>query len=504
MITIIYSTKQNEDFILKKNEEFYKSCKVVNVQILGYTNKGEYSLSEIYNKGIESAINDIIVCAHDDVALEDSWGEKLIEDFNKNKDFAIIGKAGFCNFPKSAICWENLQISMIGEVFHRYDDYSEKPSIYSANMPILQRCVSVDGCFIAFDKTKIKHKFDTSLKGFHFYDHAFCLSNFVEGVKIGVTSSFKLLHFSRGNPNEEFYRIKDDFLKKWSSVLPLEIKPNEIYFSNETSIKNKEKVAIIVPTKDKIDLLFGCINSFLSKCSNFDLYIADTGSSEENIEKINKFICGRYNIKLIQYDYYNFAKINNDVFEKYVFGKYEYVLFSNNDIFVMNDVISLMVETHNKFENVGTVGARLHFKDNTIQHEGMYAFRVDNYFRISHIGLYSYYPKNIEEKGVLGNTAALMMMKSNTFKELGMFNEQYNNCFEDVELNLNCIVNKKSNYINGMATAYHYESQTRKDNPKDIEKLMEDYVNTLVPFVNKNINKLKQFILNHNVAFSKN
>ena len=180
MITIIYSTKQNEDFILKKNEEFYKSCKVSNVQILSYTNKGEYSLSEIYNKGIESAINDIIVCAHDDVFLEDGWGEKLIEYFNKNKDFAIIGKAGFCNFPKSAICWENLQISMVGEVFHIYDDSLQKPSIYSANMPILQRCVSVDGCFIAFDKTKIKHKFDTSLKGFHFYDHAFCLSNYLK------------------------------------------------------------------------------------------------------------------------------------------------------------------------------------------------------------------------------------------------------------------------------------------------------------------------------------
>lgn len=504
MITIIFSTKQDEDFIEKRTEQFRSSSGFDFAQVLSYKNNGQYSLSEIYNKGLEEAIYDIVVCVHDDVVIEDGWGYKLLVDFQSNENIAIIGKAGTCLFPKSCIYWENLHTNMVGQVFHIFDKGQKYETCFSAKMPIIQQCVSIDGCFIAFDKTKIKHKFDEQIKGFHFYDHGFCIPNFIDNVGIGVTSSFSILHFSNGEPNQEFFDTRKKFSKKWDKMLPLSINESQIYAPSVPKYE-LHKVAIIIPTKDKVDMLFDCVNSFLSKCSNFDLFIADTGSTSENIEKIEKFIAGRDCIKLIKYDYYNFAKINNDVFIKNIDGKYKYVLFSNNDIVVMNDVISAMLRTFGMNEKIGSVGARLHFKDNKIQHEGMLAFSLNRVFHITHNSIYSFYPKSVKENETIGNTAALMMINTSVFKECGMFNERYKTCFEDVELNFKLNTMGYVNYVNCEATAYHYESQTRSEDKSNEEKIKEDF-ERLILFVNKNYRYLRKFIKDYiqQDSFSKN
>ncbi len=41
-----------------------------------------------------------------------------------------------------------------------------------------------------------------------FYDHGFCVPNYLDGVKLGVTTSFELTHESVGQPNQEFYQDK--------------------------------------------------------------------------------------------------------------------------------------------------------------------------------------------------------------------------------------------------------------------------------------------------------
>jgi hypothetical protein len=68
-----------------------------------------------------------------------------------------------------------------------------------------------------------------------------------------------------------------------------------------------------------------------------------------------------------------------------------------------------------------------------------------------------------------------------------MFNPNYTNCFEDVELNLKCLIIGYKNYISGNCVAYHYESKTRE---RATEKEKLDYQNNLIPFVRKNLNKI--------------
>ena len=75
---------------------------------------------------------------------------------------------------------------------------------------------------MSFDKTKIKHKFDETIGKFHFYDHGFAVPNYLDGVKVGVTTSFDITHESVGMPNDEFYTSKTKFLEKYITYLPIE------------------------------------------------------------------------------------------------------------------------------------------------------------------------------------------------------------------------------------------------------------------------------------------
>ncbi len=203
MITIIYSTHKDSEYNNKFRQHLSQTVGVPNPQILEYENNNEHSLANVYNSGITESIYDIVVCCHNDIKLESGWGKNLLNDFNTNQDYGIIGKAGSCYFPESGVYWERLSQTMVGQVYHHPEDGKKFLSRYSPKFDFLIPVVTIDGLFISFDKTKIKHKFDESLGVFHFYDHGFCIPNYLDDIKIGVTSSFEITHKSLGKPNQD-------------------------------------------------------------------------------------------------------------------------------------------------------------------------------------------------------------------------------------------------------------------------------------------------------------
>jgi GT2 family glycosyltransferase len=499
MITIIYSTHKDENYNNKFRQHLLQSVGLKNVQILEYVNHNQYSLSEVYNKGVSESKFDIVVCCHNDIKLESGWGKKLLKDFENNPDYGIIGKAGSCYFPESGVYWERMSHTMVGHVYHHPEGKNKWINKYSAKLPFLIPVVTIDGLIICFDKTKIKHLFDETIGKFHFYDHLFCLPNYLEGVKIGVTFSFEITHQSVGMPNEEFFQSKEKFLEKWKHVLPLDLKPKQIYVPEikEKPIKNIGKVAVIIPTKGNVEMLKECVDSFYIHCNPelFNIFIADTGSTNDEKEILKNNIKDYNNITLIEYDYYNFAKINNDVVKNHVTDEYEFLLFCNNDIKLLNNIIYGMLNVYKTTPKVGTIGCRLHFEDNTIQHDGILCLidKQQNLF-ISHHGLNSYYNFSNNNKKTLGSTAALLIIKKDVFIKCGFFNENYITCFEDVELNLKCLMLGLDNYCNSNLVSYHYESQTRNNDVDKIKKVNEDYIYRLRPFIINNYDKLKTHI----------
>ena len=498
MITVIYSTHKDKEYNVKFKKHLLDTIGVKNPQILEYENHNQYSLSNVYNSGITESIYNIVVCCHNDIKLEKNWGKKLLEDFSNNPEFGIIGKAGSCYFPESGVYWERMNLTMVGQVYHHPDGQKKWINKYSPKLPFLIPVVTIDGLFISFDKTKIKHTFDETIGKFHFYDHLFCVPNYLDEVKIGVTSSFEITHESVGQPNKEFWESKEKFIEKWGSNLPLDLRPELPYVPaiKVKPIKNIGKVAVIIPTKSNLEMLFKCIDSFYEYCDDnmFDIFIADTGSSEDEKNKIRERYSNR-NVNLIEYDYYHFAKINNDVVKNYIGKEYEFILFSNNDIKLLNNVVYEMVRTFKNNNKVGTVGARLHYEDNTTQHDGIFIFldQSKRSIEVTHRNLHSYYNYNKEISSVIGNTAALMMIRKDMFIKLGMFTEIYDYCWEDVDLNLRIKLSGLDNFINGNCVAYHYESKTR-DIDTENKVITKQYNEILLPFIKENFDKLKNNI----------
>jgi len=95
---------------------------------------------------------------------------------------------------------------------------------------------------------------------------------------------------------------------------------------------------------------------------------------------------------------------------------------------------------------------------------------------------------------VVGNTGALMLTSKKLFLEIGKFNEAYQDCFEDVEYNIQCLLKNKHNAYTPLK-ARHFESQTRNLDQTKNYKQSQDALNYLIPFVNKHANELAKLNL---------
>lgn len=252
--------------------------------------------------------------------------------------------------------------------------------------------------------------------------------------------------------------------------------------NDPVALKTNPKILIIILSKDRNDLLFQCVESIFThtpkNLTNVSIKIVDTGSSEETLEDIKHVMHNspaRIKVSLLKHGYYNFAKNNNQAFKECNGSKYDYVVFCNNDIKFLNDVLSNMVSVFETKPNVGTVGARLHYGDGTIQHIGVSCTMNGNNAAPGHYALGKAITGSILSgvTEVPGNTAGLLMIETDLFEKF-KFSEQYIGCFEDVELNLNVGIIGKSNYCTMDAVAFHYESQTRNDDPQKNQKQLED------------------------------
>lgn len=495
MISVVYSTrKPNKQF----QDYIKKTVGVKELEIYEIVNDGQKSLTECYNEGLDKTKNNIVVFCHDDIYLKEGWGKKVLNHF-KETEYGILGMAGTTDMSEIGRWWQDTT-KMIGIVSHSHEGKTWE-NRYSANFENeIIETVMLDGLFFVAHKQRIKERFDENIKGFHFYDVDFTFNNHLNGVRVGVMFDVKITHKSIGMTNDEWERNREQFVEKYKDKLPYKIKPELRVEHKEIKLKENPKLGIIIPTKGNVNLLKQCIQSIhdYDGYTNFKIYIADTGSTDEEKKEIKDFISKMAYVSLIEYDFYNFAVINNDVVENHLDKETEVLLFCNNDIKLQNNAITRMMDVYIKNKKtVGTIGCRLHYGDNTVQHSGIIMYISQNgkingqnnlvNIHLSHYGLRSYYTYHKEiKRDVLGNTAAFMMISKNLFQKIGGFNTEYRECFEDVELNIECINKNKDNIFVGEAICYHYESQTRNKSDEKLKREAEDYTNRIIPFIIKN------------------
>jgi hypothetical protein len=221
MVSIVYCTRETNP---EHKEHLIKSSGLhKHVEVIEIINNGE-SLTHAYNRGLKQAKYDIVVFCHDDLTVETKqWGNKLVKLFEKNPEYGIIGVAGSKNMPVSGQWWEN-RSKMFGRVAHTHEGKTWL-STYSDDLgQNLEEVVVVDGVWFAVHKNRIKKQFNENVEGFHFYDVTFAFENFIEGVKVGVTTVVRVNHQSIGMTNEAWEKNRNDFSEAYKSHLPANVK----------------------------------------------------------------------------------------------------------------------------------------------------------------------------------------------------------------------------------------------------------------------------------------
>ncbi len=220
VVSVVISTRKIDDEYLKHVEKMFSHPKT---EILIYENDGVNSLTEIYNIGLKESKNDIVVFMHDDLILETpNMTPKIVKLFEKHPQYGIIGIAGTDKLT-SGMWWQNRE-NMFGVVGHIHDG-KRHVNHYSKGVfnDVLKDVVIVDGLFFMVRKSLLKKEFNEDFKGFHFYDISFCVENFLEGVKIGLTTKFGVTHKSIGMTNKQWEKNKLFFEALFDKNLPLVI-----------------------------------------------------------------------------------------------------------------------------------------------------------------------------------------------------------------------------------------------------------------------------------------
>ena len=496
MITIIYSTHKDKEYNEKFKTHLTNSVGLNDVQILEYQNNNQYSLAQVYNSGITESIYDIVVCCHNDIKLEKNWGKKLLDDFSNYPEFGVIGKAGSCYFPESGVYWERMQQTMVGQVWHHPEGQKKWINNYSPKLPFIIPVVTIDGLFISFNKTKIKHKFDETIGKFHFYDHGFTIPNYLDGVKLGVTSSFEITHESIGQPNQEFWESKEMFIKKYKLNLPLDLKPSSIPNITQSikKLKTKEKFAIILENIN-IENTILSIQSFFDFCDNniFDLFVFNVSEEESKLIQKNSKILS--NIHIIDFRLDTSTKTKNRIVKEFITTNHKYLLFSSGNIVLKSDVLNGFLEVYKTKTKVGTIGVKIFNLDNTINQNGLGVFisKQNNNIGVLRVDEFNYYNYKIGINTIFGNTYDFFCINKNTFELIGMFSEGYNKTIEDIHMNSVLITKGFVNYTNSDIFVMNL------DNVRiDINQYTSDFNNIFLPYFRQNFNKLKEriFLIN--------
>ena len=272
------------------------------------------------------------------------------------------------------------------------------------------------------------------------------------------------------------------------------------FFRLKRDILDRPKISIIIPTKDRIDLLRRCIESIQNRSSydNYEIIIVDNMSQEEETAAYLDGLGKSYeNCRIIKFnEKFNYSKLNNYAAE---FARGEHLLFLNNDIEVLNsDWLEAMLEQSQRDE-IGCVGAKLLYPDRKIQHVGVvvgWGGRAEHIYKWLHSNDIGYMGHFVSIRNYSAVTAACMMLRKSIFNEVGGFDERFEIGFGDVDLCLRVRELGYENLFTPYAELLHYESATRgrsfsfDPHPNDTKRFIErwqEYIKGGDPYYNPNL-----------------
>ena len=244
-------------------------------------------------------------------------------------------------------------------------------------------------------------------------------------------------------------------------------------------ILRDDKVSIIIPFRDKAQVLARCVKSILdrSEYQNYEIVLVDNLSKERSTFELLSKLAKQPKCSILKYDNsFNFSAITNYAVNCV---SSEYVVLLNNDIEVITpDWIENMLEFAQR-DNVGAVGALLYYPHERIQHGGIIigisGTTGHSHRHVSRRSL-GYFGRAKVVQNLSAVTAACMMTKKRVFHEVDGFDEYFKYDFSDVDF---CLKLRDKGYLivfTPFAELYHHEALSRgyKDTTEKVSRFKQE------------------------------
>jgi GT2 family glycosyltransferase len=264
-------------------------------------------------------------------------------------------------------------------------------------------------------------------------------------------------------------------------------------------------VSVIIPNKDQIALLDACIQSLLEKATytNFEIIVVENNSEEsETFSYYDQMCATSEKIKVIHYDEeFNYSKIINYGVEK---SQGEYLLLLNNDTELISpDIFETMLGYFTRPE-VGIVGAKLLYRDRTVQHAGVV---VGPFGLAAHLNggipenAEGYFGRANRPQNLSAITGACQMVSREVFNEVNCYDEAYTVGFNDVDF---CLKIREAGYLvvyTPYAKLFHYEFSSRGRDEHIVKRIRSEKEKAILhyrwtdyfiigdPYYNKNLDR---------------
>ena len=285
------------------------------------------------------------------------------------------------------------------------------------------------------------------------------------------------------NPASKMYafdagkRAIEDHLKRCGEIGEVSHEKDLGFYRVKYQVQGSPLISIIIPNKDQVESLDKCLKSIeKSSYKNYEIIIVENNSTEDATFVYYKKIESD-KIRIVYWsDEFNYSAINN-FGVKHARG--DYLLLLNNDVEVITTDWLEELTANCQRKDVGIVGARLYYPDDTIQHAGI-VIGIGGVAGALFVGMprmfTGYLHKAAIQQDLSAVTAACMMVKRSVYEELGGLEEELKVAFNDVDF---CLRAREKGYLvvyDPNVELYHFESKSRgtEDSKEKIRRFQNE------------------------------
>lgn len=231
------------------------------------------------------------------------------------------------------------------------------------------------------------------------------------------------------------------------------------------------RVSLIIPTRDRVDLLKRCVESLLriTEYPSFEVIIVDNGSTDRATLDFLEVAKSSSNIRVVRVEGpFNFARLNNEAARV---ARGQIIGLLNNDLEVLEpgwlkEMVSLACKP-----DVGAVGALLLYPNRLVQHAGV-VLGIGGWAGHAHKGFpevslgYSGRLSLASEFSAV--TGACLLLRKTLYEEVGGLDEKLAVACNDVDFCLRLRSAGYRNIFTPFAKLLHHESASRgyEDTPE--------------------------------------